>query len=162
MRVLKLIFAFTTAFLTAFHASAEEKPMRPDYPYVYHLVQARLWEPVVENNGTYYPPTYEADGFTHATANPAALMNVANHFYKGVDGTWYCLRMTEESLEATGVKTIWEGTAPVGAIEPEFEGSDDELFPHILGGIKPAAVLEVIPVERAANGSFLAVSGVTD
>ncbi|HKK22673.1 MAG TPA: DUF952 domain-containing protein [Pseudohaliea sp.] len=157
MRALTMIFAF----LTALYATAEEKPMRPDYPYVYHLVQARLWEPVVDSDGTYYPPTYEADGFTHATANPAALMNVANHFYKGVDGTWYCLRMTEESLAATGVETIWEGTAPVGDVEPEFEGSDDELFPHILGGIKPAAVLELLPVERAEDGTFLGVPGVT-
>jgi uncharacterized protein (DUF952 family) len=148
--------------LVPFTAAAEETPLKPDYPYVYHLVQARLWEPVVDSDGTYYPPTYEADGFTHATANPAALMNVANHFYKDVDGTWYCLRMTEESLADTGVETIWEGTAPVGDIEPEFEGSDDELFPHILGGIRPAAVVEVLPVERAADGTFLAVPGVTD
>lgn len=148
--------------IVPFVAAAEDAPLKPDYPYVYHLVQARLWDPLVANDGTYYPPTYEADGFTHATANPAALMNVANHFYKGVEGTWYCLRMTEESLAATGVETIWEGTAPVGDIEPEFEGSDDELFPHILGGIKPAAVLEVLPVERAEDGTFLAVPGVTD
>jgi uncharacterized protein (DUF952 family) len=148
--------------LVPFAVTAEEAPLKPDYHYVYHLVQARLWDPVVESDGTYYPPTYEADGFTHATANPAALMNVANHFYKDVEGQWYCLRMTEESLADTGVETIWEGTAPVGDIEPEFEGSDDELFPHILGGIRPAAVLEVLPVERAADGTFLAVPGVTD
>jgi len=158
VRALTLILAF----LSALYATAEDKPMPPDYDYVYHLVQARLWEPVVENDGTYYPPTYDADGFTHATANPAALMNVANHFYKDVDGKWYCLRMTEESLAATGVATIWEGTAPVGDKEPDFEGSDVELFPHILGGIKPAAVLEVLPVQRGEDGTFLAVPGVTD
>ncbi|MHA7816142.1 MAG: DUF952 domain-containing protein [Pseudohaliea sp.] len=159
--MLKALSLLATLF-APFVAVAEESHLKPDYPYVYHLVQARLWDPVVESDGTYYPPTYAADGFTHATANPAALMNVANHFYKDVDGTWYCLRMTEESLEATGVETIWEGTAPVGDIEPEFEGSDDELFPHILGGITPAAVLEVLPVERSEDGTFLGVPGVTD
>ena len=29
---------------------------------------------------TYYPPTYAEDGFTHATADPSKLLDVANHF----------------------------------------------------------------------------------
>lgn len=136
--------------------------MRPEHPHIFHLVQSRLWDPVAKGDGSYYPPTYEADGFTHATANPKALLKVANHFYRDVPGDWYCLRMTEESLRQTGVETIWEGTAPVGDIKAEFEGANDELFPHLFGGIHPAAVLEVLPVERAPDGTFLAVSGVTD
>jgi uncharacterized protein (DUF952 family) len=30
----------------------------------------------------YYPPTYKADGFIHATKDPVMLIGIANHFYK--------------------------------------------------------------------------------
>lgn len=135
--------------------------MHQNHDHVYHLVQARLWHPVAESGGTYYPPTYEADGFIHGTANPDKLLNVANHFYRDVPGEWYCLCMTVDSLASTGVKTVFEGTAPVGDIQPEFEGAGDELFPHLFGGITPAAVLQVLSVTRAADGAFLAIEGIT-
>lgn len=134
---------------------------KPEHPYVFHLVQAKLWDPAVANNETYYPPTYDVDGFTHGTANPAKLLAVANHFYPQVQGNWYCLQMTVESLRDAGVKTIFEGTAPVGDKQPDFDGSDDELFPHILGGIPPQAVLAKFPVARAEDGTFLSIDGVT-
>ncbi|MFK7829936.1 MAG: DUF952 domain-containing protein [Congregibacter sp.] len=135
---------------------------KPEHPYVFHMIQARLWDKAVASGNTYFPPTYNVDGFTHGTSNPTKLLNVANHFYPDVPGDWYCLQMTVESLAATGVKTIFEGTAPVGDIQPEFEGADDELFPHILGGIAPTAVLEVFPIQRSDKGEFLSISGVTD
>ena len=73
------------------------------HPYLYHLVQASLWRESLAKQEVYYPPTYEQDGFTHGTANPAKLLQVANHFYKDVPGDWLCLRMTIESLAACGV-----------------------------------------------------------
>ena len=133
-----------------------------DHPYVFHLVQASLWDAAVAAGTVYYPPTYEVDGFTHGTSNPAKLLNVANHFYPDVEGAWYCLRMTVESLQSSGVETVFEGTAPVGDIQPDFAGADDELFPHILGGIHPSAVLEAHTVTRADDGTFLSIVGVTD
>lgn len=135
---------------------------RPDPPWLFHLVQADLWRRAEAERSTYHPPTYVQDGFTHATANPALLLNVANHFYTDVPGAWLCLRMTVASLAATGVETVFEGTAPVGDKAPDFEGTEDELFPHLQGGIHPDAVLEVHPVIRDADGTFLGVPGVTD
>ena len=135
--------------------------MHTDHPFVFHLVQASLWEETIESGGVYYPPTYDIDGFTHGTANPEKLLAVANHFYPDVEGDWYCLRMTVESLEATGVSTVYEGTAPVGDIQPDFEGSGDELFPHIHGGIAPGAVLEKHLVLRDETGTFLSIDSVT-
>ncbi len=148
--------------LRPLYATGEAKLMRSDHPQVYHLVQAQLWEPVVEASGIYYPPTYSIDGFTHGTSNPDKLLSVGNHFYRDVPGKWYCLRMTVESLASTGAETIFEGTAPVGDIQADFDGAEDELFPHILGGISPAAVQHVYTVIRAADGTFLAIEGVTD
>ena len=131
------------------------------HPYLFHLIQADLWQEALDNDTFYYPPTYKQDGFTHATANPDLLLNVANHFYTEVPGKWLCLRMTVASLKAAGVETIFEGTAPVGDKEANFEGTGDELFPHILGGITAAAVLEVHEVKRSEDGIFLEVIGVT-
>jgi len=142
-------------------SSADQHLKKIDHPYVYHLVQTSLWESAIKANATYFPPTYEVDGFTHGTSNPDKLINVANHFYPDVEGDWYCLRMTVDSLAATGVKTIFEGTAPVGDIQPDFEGADDELFPHIHGGIHAKAVLEVHRVNRTEDGTFISIEGVS-
>jgi len=135
--------------------------MQQEHPFVFHLVQATLWDQNIANDGTYYPPTYGVDGFTHGTSNPQKLLNVANHFYPGVQGDWYCLRMTVESLKASGVETVYEGTAPVGDIQPDFEGAGDELFPHIHGGLKASAVLEAHKVNRADDGAFLSIENIT-
>jgi len=141
--------------------SDDEETAHLEHPYLFHLIQADLWEAAVNSDSEYFPPTYDQDGFTHATANPDLLLNVANHFYQDVPGRWMCLRMTLESLKAVGTKVVFEGTAPVGDIEADFSGTDDELFPHVMGGIKPAAVLEVHSVTRSADGKFLSVAGVT-
>ncbi len=135
--------------------------MTSPHPFVFHLVQASLWHEAVEEGAVYYPPTYEVDGFTHGTSNPAKLLAVANHFYLDVEGDWYCLRMTVESLKATGVETVYEGTAPVGDKQPDFEGSNDELFPHIMGGIHPDAVLDKHDVIRESDGRFVSIKDIT-
>ena len=136
-------------------------PKHLQHPYLFHLVQADLWQAAVDTDELYYPPTYSQDGFTHATANPDLLLNVANHFYTDVPGRWLCLRMTVDSLKASGVSVVFEGTAPVGDKAPDFPGTEDELFPHVMGGIHPSAVLEVHEVARTPDGTFLSVSGVT-
>jgi uncharacterized protein (DUF952 family) len=161
-----LLVVLLSVFLSSEALAAEQSGKKGQeamkFPYIYHLIQADLWQKAKTTGEAYYPPTYDQDGFTHATANPAKLLAVANHFYTDIPGAWYCLEMTIESLEATGVKTIFEGTAPVGDIQPEFEGSDDELFPHILGGIVPDAVLKVHAVKRAEDGSFLSIDTVAE
>ena len=135
--------------------------MGPDSPESEIFIK-ELWEKTLANKATYFPPTYKQDEFTHATANPNFLLTIGNHFYKEVEGDWLCLKMSVESLSATGVKTIFEGTAPVGDKQADFEGTDSELFPHILGGIHPSAVLEVHEVVRDDSGRFLAVAGVVE
>ena len=141
--------------------SGDAEAAHLEHPYLFHLIQAELWETAVSSNSEYFPPTYDQDGFTHATANPELLLNVANHFYQDVPGRWLCLRMTLDSLKAVGTQVVFEGTAPVGDKAADFSGTDDELFPHVMGGINPAAVLEVHGVTRSDDGEFLAVAGVT-
>ena len=43
----------------------------------------------------YFPPTFEADGMTHATAVPSRLLDVANHFYQErISESWVTWRYT--------------------------------------------------------------------
>lgn len=53
---------------------------------LYHLAQEKLWRAASTTGEPYYPPTYQQDGFTHATARPEFLLSVANHFYQGKVG----------------------------------------------------------------------------
>ena len=138
--------------------------MPQEYPFVFHLVQATLWNQNIETDGTYYPSNYEVDGFIHGTSNPQKLLNVANHFYLDVKGQWYCLRMTVESLKASGVETTYEGATNQAGISTRISmGAYDELFPHIHGGLKSSAVLEAHTVNRArANeGTFVSIDNIT-
>jgi len=139
----------------------ESKQLHQTHEFVYHLVQADLWQDSVTSGSVYYPPTYEQDGFTHGTANPQKLLQVANHFYQDIPGAWLCLRMTLASLAASGVEVIFEGTAPVGDKPAEFDNSNNELFPHLQGGIHPDAVLASLAVERTADGEFLSIQGLS-
>ena len=153
-----ILMSFILFSSHAITAVTDEGYSRTSHPYIFHLVQAKLWQSTVsKNGGVYYPPTYDLDGFTHGTANPNKLLVVANHFYREVDGDWLCLRMTSESLKRSGVEVVFEGTAPVGDKPADFEGSDDELYPHILGGITPDAVLAIHKVIRNDSGDFIAI-----
>ena len=136
--------------------------MPQEHPFVFHLVEATLWNENLKSDGTYYPPTYEVDGFTQGTSNPKKLLNVANHFYLDVKGQWYCLRMTVASLKASGVETTYEGTENQQGISTRISmGAYNELFPRIHGGLKASAVLEVHTVNRAPGGTFLSIENIT-
>jgi len=63
---------------------------------------------------SYFPPTYAQDGFTHLTAEPALLMDVANHFYKQEPGEWIVLKLeaaklTSEVRRRAGGAAFWLG-----------------------------------------------------
>lgn len=163
----KTLFTLALAMVFAIQPSLslamDGENMKKKHPYVFHLIQADLWEAARSSSGgIYYPPTYKQDGFTHGTANPEKLLTVANHFYQGVAGKWLCLRMSVDSLKATGVETVFEGTAPVGDTPADFEGSNEELYPHILGGISPEAVLSTHQVIRTQGGEFIAIEGIAE
>ena len=159
LRILRF-FILSFGLLFPLVCFSDDHLKKTDHPFVFHLIQAVLWDAAVESKTSYFPPTYEVDGFTHGTSNPDKLLNVANHFYKNVEGKWYCLRMTVDSLAGTDVDVVFEGTAPVGETQPDFEGADDELFPHIHGGIHPNAVLEAHQVTRADDGTFVSIGGI--
>ena len=113
---------------------------------------------------TYYLPTYEADGFTHATADPSKLLTVANYFYKDVVSEWLCLKMTRQTLHDAGLTLKFEDPSPVGSKKALTSAeSGGERFPHIYGGI-PAkgVVVETYVVRRAPDGTYLSIDGLCD
>ena len=138
--------------------------MTQEHPFVFHLVETTVWDQSIQSDATYYPSSYEADGFTHGTSNPDKLLSVANHFYLNVIGQLYCLRMTVESLKASGVETTFEGAANQQGISTRISmGAFHELFPRIHGGLRASAVLEVHTVNRRhpKGGDFLSIEGIT-
>jgi uncharacterized protein (DUF952 family) len=161
-RTIIFVISFFICQISQASPPADLSEYTTKYPYIFHLVQKDLWEQTIADNSTYYPPTYSQDKFTHATANPDFLLIIGNHFYQDVKGDWLCLRMSVDTLQSNGVQTIFEGTEPVGDKQPDFPGTDSELFPHILGGINPNAVLQVHTVSRDAKGNFLAVSDIVE
>jgi len=136
---------------------SNEPPANDEHPFVFHMVEVKNWRRTITTDSIYYPPTYEVDGFTHGTSNPAKLLSVANHFYKDIVGDWYCLQMTVQGLVDTGVKIIFEPAAAVGNTVSKNEAASGELFPHIYGGISPAAVTRIYPVTRDEFGGFIRI-----
>ena len=63
--------------------------------------------------------------------------------------------MSVDSLAATDVETIFEGTAPVGDKEADFEGTDSELFlTSSAGFIRPLCSKRTRCRETVRGASF--------
>ncbi len=123
---------------------------------IYHLALVTDWQQAVAKQETYYPPTYEMDGFTHGTGEAKRLLEVANHFYTDSVGDWLCLEMTEDSLATQGVKVIYEPAANVGDKDGTLEG-EPVLFPHIFGGLHPNVITATYSVIRNTDGTFVRI-----
>ena len=122
--------------------------------HIYHMCDA---EDLQKQGEMYFPPTYEQDGFVHATENPSDLLGVGNHFYKSAKGSWVCLKLDVTLLNA---KVIYESPAPVGNTESHHKEEDaGPLFPHIYGGIPIAAITERFDIQRGPDGSFDSMEG---
>ena len=108
---------------------------------IYHLAPAARWRdwPASE---PYLPAEYDADGFIHCTAGDELMLKVANVVYRDAPGDFVLLVIDPQQL-----------TAPL-----KWEQSTDALaalFPHIYGPIDRAAVVEVRPIRRGVDGTFL-------
>ena len=134
---------------------------------LFHLVPTDVWN-ALSSGDTYFPATYDSDGFTHLTANPALLLEVANHFYTDIPGNFVVLELDERLLAAENAGAVkYEPAAPVGDKDTKAEGyaaAKDEnvpLFPHLYGGIPKGGSSVVgapLVVERdAGTGAFLSI-----
>jgi len=135
---------------------------------LFHLVPTDAWN-ALSSGDTYFPATYDSDGFTHLTANPALLLEVANHFYTDIPGDFVVLELDTRLLAADNAGAVkYEPAAPVGDKNTKAEGyvaaAKDEsapLFPHLYGGIPKGGSSVVgapLVVDRdAGTGAFLSI-----
>merc|ERR1712087_384945 len=127
---------------------------------LYHMCQKALWEKAKASGAAYFPPTFDEDGFTHATAVPSRLIETANHFYQGVEGEWICLRFTRSSLRRCGIIVKDEGALPVGAQDVGTNWSE-WICPHVYGGLPPQVVYDELPIVRDGP-VFKSIPGLDD
>jgi uncharacterized protein (DUF952 family) len=127
---------------------------------LYHMCDEEEWKQALVD-GKYVPPTFEQDGFIHATAEPQFLIEVANHFYQSSKGKWICLKIDPNSLGSS--KVIYEAPAPVGEVEAfDHKEKDDKApkFPHIYGPICTKSVISFSKIVRDDAGKFLSIEGI--
>ncbi|CAE7776045.1 unnamed protein product [Symbiodinium sp. CCMP2592] len=127
---------------------------------LYHMCLKSLWDEAKTAAAAYFPPTFEADGFTHATAIPSRLLETANHFYQDVDGDWLCLCFRRTALRKLGIITRDEEAKPVGTKDVSTN-STAFVWPHVYGGIPPQVVEAEFPMLREGR-VFTAIPGLTD
>lgn len=133
----------------------------PHPEVLYHMALSARWEAAKAGDEAYWPPTFEQDGFTHATAVPGRLLDTANHFYQQSVGEWVCLRFARSALLRRGIVVKDEDPMPVGAkaADASWGGAAAWVCPHVYGGIPPAVVDREFVMTREAGGAFTAIAG---
>lgn len=109
----------------------------PD-PIAYHLVPAAVWEAAPADE-PFRPASLADEGFVHLTHRMVELVDVANSFYRDDPRPHVVLTIALRLL-----------TAP-------WRHDGDERYPHVYGPLDRAAITEVRPIERAADGTFLPI-----
>ena len=90
----------------------------------------------------YVAPSLADEGFIHCTDGDDELLATANRHYRDDERAFLVLTV---DLDAAG--SPWRIDDPAG------------IYPHVFGPITRAAILDVRPLERDADGRFTAIGG---
>jgi uncharacterized protein (DUF952 family) len=105
----------------------------------YHLTPQSVWlEQRLRNE--YRPEGFGDEGFIHCTDGEELVLEVANRYYKDDTRSFLLLEL---DLDRVLAPTIYE--------------DDERNYPHIYGPMERHAVRRVHRVERAADGTFVAI-----
>ena len=104
---------------------------------IYHMLPATIWQALAPQ-ADYVAETIATEGFIHCTREPTRLREVANRFYRHLEGEFLILAIDSAALQA----------------ELRWEKADGHLFPHIYGPIERRAIVGIHTFPRAADGTF--------
>lgn len=105
-------------------------------PTAVHLVPADVWR-ATPAAAPFRAASLDDEGFVHLTHTGDDLVEVANAFYRDRPGDFVVLTIALDRLTAP-----WR-----------YDG--DERFPHVYGPLDRQAVVGVVPILRAPDGTFL-------
>jgi uncharacterized protein (DUF952 family) len=103
----------------------------------YHLVAAEYYRDA-DRSQPYIPEAFQADGFIHCTDGVLGLAAVANRYYKD-DRRMYVALVIDTSKVAASI--VYEDA--------------ERLYPHIYGALNRDAIVDIVPLLRTNDGSFL-------
>jgi uncharacterized protein (DUF952 family) len=104
-----------------------------------HLVPEDVW--LAQNGQSHYQPEgFSSEGFIHCTHGRDFVVEVGNRYY-GDDPRPYLV--LEVDLERVAAPVVYE--------------DEERRFPHIYGPLERHAVRRAYRVERAADGTFIAI-----
>jgi uncharacterized protein (DUF952 family) len=103
----------------------------------YHLVPREEYERT-DSSTDYLPSAFAADGFIHLTDGADELATTGNRYYRADPRAFLAL-----AIDLARV------TAPVRYEDPR------RIYPHIYGPLNRDAIVAVVDVPRAPDGTFL-------
>ena len=103
----------------------------------FHGVPEPYWS-ALDPAEPYVPPDFERDGFIHCTDGREAMSITLTQYYKENADDWLVLSIDKGRI-----------TAPVKYEDPAG------IFPHVYGPLNRDAIVDVQPIGRAADGTFL-------
>lgn len=103
----------------------------------YHLVAAETWD-ALEPGADYEPASLAAEGFVHCTDGVAGLRASGDRYYRD------------------DPRPFLVASIDLGRLGDDWRHDDeDRHFPHIYRSIPREAVVRIVPIPRAEDGSFL-------
>ena len=109
--------------------------MRPTY----HLVPAAVWAATVPTSA-HLPASLALEGFVHCTDGEVELLATANRHYRLDPRPFLVLTVDLDLIHAR-----WTVKDPAG------------IYPHIHGPVDRQAIIDVAPLVRDDDGTFMAI-----
>jgi len=116
-------------------SSSEREPAA----VTFHLVPEDVWL-AQKDEPRYLPDGFSSEGFIHCTHGHDVVIEVGNCYYRGDPRPYLVVEIDLEHV-----------AAPV-----KYEDAERR-FPHIYGPLERHAVRRVCRIERAADGTFVAI-----
>ena len=103
----------------------------------YHLTPAEWWT-AADPLAPLGAPSLAGEGFIHCTTGSAEMVATANRHYRADPRAFVLL-----TIDLARVGSPWRVEDPGG------------IYPHVFGPIDRAAIVDVRPMPRAGDGTFL-------